>query len=391
MTKGGDKGGEEERDWDAEAAELESDGSFDSAADAFEQAYNFRFEDPSLAQQSFAIPSFPRRVEGSMRRTDDRRKRARQERSARKEEEKQAKMRELDQLKSLKRQAIAEKLRQLREASGSDNRIDGDAFDGLDLNEDFDPAKHDEMMRRQFGEDYYEQPGDDVKPEWDDEIDDILKETGPEEGSRKKSKKDKKKKKSDDDHIDMDADFEGEQEERKLSKKERKQLKKQEKKKKKRESEKGHSTDGAVSADEMDADAEPEAPVSEPDRKKRAKELMDEYYNLGYEDMIGDQPTRFKYTSVPKSDYGMSATEILLADDADLNKVVGLKRLQPYNQRSKPGNLGNRLKRFREDLAERYGGEDDPSKRPKKQRLGKKERQKLKAQQSQDGEGTQSK
>ena len=52
MTKGGDKGGEEERDWDAEAAELESDGSFDSAADAFEQAYNFRFEDPCLLYTS---------------------------------------------------------------------------------------------------------------------------------------------------------------------------------------------------------------------------------------------------------------------------------------------------------------------------------------------------
>lgn len=127
----------------------------------------------------------------------------------------------------------------------------------------------------------------------------------------------------------------------------------------------------------MDAD-KADAHVSEADRKQRARELMDEYYNLGYEDMIGDTPTRFKYASVPKDSYGLSAVEILLADDADLNNVVGLKQLQPYRRGPKrPTNLGKRLKRFREELDAREQPQDEE--RPKKKRLGKKERMKRKA------------
>ena len=341
------------RDWDAEAADLDSEASFDSAADAFEHAYNFRFEDPSLAQKSFAIESFPRHTADSMRRPDDRRKKARQDRAARKKEEKETKMRELDQLKSLKRQEIADKLKKLREVSGSDNRMDGGAFENIDFDADFDPAEHDRIMQQQFDDNYYSHEGDAVKPEWDDdiEIDDILAEEAKQE-----------KKPAED--------------ETKLSKKERKQLKKKEKKARAKAAA-GGGEDATVDADEMDAD-KADAHVSEADRKQRARELMDEYYNLGYEDMIGDTPTRFKYASVPKDSYGLSAVEILLADDADLNNVVGLKQLQPYRRGPKrPTNLGKRLKRFREELDAREQPQDEE--RPKKKRLGKKERMKRKA------------
>ena len=347
------------RDWDAEAAELDSEASFDSAADAFEHAYNFRFEDPSLAEQAFSVKSFPRHTEDSIRRPDDRRKVARRERAARKEEEKQTKMRELDQLKSLKRQEIADKLRVLREASGSDNRMDGDAFDGIDLDADFDPAEHDRVMQRQFNDDYYARTDEDGKPVWDDdvEIDDILAEHTEKPRKRKRSGA-----------VEMDADFE-QGADVKMSKKDKKAAKKAEKKaaKKARTHE---SEDAAVDVDDMDASvqhgADPES------RRQRAHELMDEYYGLGYEDMIGDMPTRFKYASVPKSDYGMSAGDILLADDADLNSVVGLKHLQPYRKGAPPKNIDKRLRQFHRDLDERYG------ERPKKKRPGKKERSKAK-------------
>ena len=113
----------------------------------------------------------------------------------------------------------------------------------------------------------------------------------------------------------------------------------------------------------------------EVDRQKEARELMDEYYNLGYEDMIGDTPTRFKYASVPKDTYGLSAVDILMADDADLNNVVGLKHMQPYRRGpTRPANLKKRLKRFRDDMDAR----EQPQEQPKKKRLGRKERQRLK-------------
>lgn len=356
------------RNWDAEAEDLDSEASFDSAAEAFEHAYNFRFEDPSLAQKSFAIESFPRHSEDSIRRPDDRRKKARHDRAARKKEEKDSKMRELNQLKALKRQEIAEKLKKLREVSGSDNRMDGHAFDGIDFDADFDPAEHDRLMQSQFDDEYYAME-DREKPRWDGdwEIDDII-------SSETKPEKKKKQKRASEEG--MDADFVDNQD-AKLSKKERKALKKKEKKAAKNKGKQEHEVD----ADDMDAD-KTESQITETDRKQKARDLMDEYYNLGYEDMIGDTPTRFKYASVPKDNYGLSAVEILLADDADLNNVVGLKHLQPYRRGpSKPSNLKKRLKRFREDLDAREQPVEQEE-RPKKKRLGKKERQKLKTQDS---------
>ena len=350
-----DQGKEAKRDWDAEAADLDSEASFDSAADAFEHAYNFRFEDPSLAQQNFAIQSFPRQATDTVRRSDDRRKEKRAERAERKKAEKEEKMRKLDQEKAKKRKSIAEMLKQLREASGSDNRMDDGAFENLDLDADFDPAAHDKMMQSQFGDAYYGEEGE--KPSIDlddDDFQEILDENEEPKKHRKVTGES------------MDADFEQGADAR-LSKEEKKRLKKKEKKaraKAEREPE---------PEIEMDAEA---PPVSETDRKAKARELMDEYYNLGYEDMIGDIPTRFKYASVPKEDYGLSAVEILMADDAELNNVVGLKQMQPYRRNaSKPANLGKRLKRFREDLDAKHEPEAEP---PKKKRLGKQQRQRLK-------------
>ncbi|WFD03866.1 Kinetochore protein Spc24 [Malassezia obtusa] len=365
------------RDWDAEAAELDSEASFDSAADAFEHAYNFRFEDPSLAQQNFAIQSFPRQATDSVRRSDDRRKIARQERAERKKQEKEEKKRKLDQIKSQKRKSIAEKLKQLRDVAGGDNQMDGGAFEGLDLEADFDPDEHDRLMQSQFGDDYY-QVEDRDKPRWDedDELQGILEEN--EDGSKKK-----RKSKKHDDNDTMDADFVEGEAEAKLSKKDRKRLKKQEKKARSKADQ--AQADQGVDADEMDAE-KTSGVETEQDRKAKARELMDEYYNLGYEDIVGDVPTRFKYASVPKENFGMSAVEILLADDAELNQVVGLKHIQPYRRNAaRPTNLNKKLKRFREQLQSKWDEEttnesEEPPK--KKKRLGKKERAKLKQQQA---------
>jgi hypothetical protein len=45
--------------------------------------------------------------------------------------------------------------------------------------------------------------------------------------------------------------------------------------------------------------------------------LLDEYYNLEFEDVIGGGQikTRFKYAKVPAADFGLTEDEILLLDD----------------------------------------------------------------------------
>jgi len=57
--------------------------------------------------------------------------------------------------------------------------------------------------------------------------------------------------------------------------------------------------------------------------------LLEEYYQLNYEDFAGGMPTRFKYRKVEPTSYGLTPVEILLADDKDLNSFVSLKKLAP--------------------------------------------------------------
>jgi hypothetical protein len=66
--------------------------------------------------------------------------------------------------------------------------------------------------------------------------------------------------------------------------------------------------------------------------KKYLDNLFEEYHNLDYEDVIGGGAvkTRFKYTSVPKEDFGLTEEEIFLLEDKQLNQLVSLKNYRPY-------------------------------------------------------------
>lgn len=67
----------------------------------------------------FQIKRYPRTMENSARKTDDRRKIKRQETKDRKKKEKEEKMKELKKLQELKRNEIEEKLEKLKEITGN--------------------------------------------------------------------------------------------------------------------------------------------------------------------------------------------------------------------------------------------------------------------------------
>lgn len=48
-------------------------------------------------------------------------------------------------------------------------------------------------------------------------------------------------------------------------------------------------------------------------------------------------PTRFKYTEVEPETYGLSATDILMLTDKELNAYVSLKKLAPYRSEGSGG------------------------------------------------------
>lgn len=67
---------------------------------------------------------------------------------------------------------------------------------------------------------------------------------------------------------------------------------------------------------------------------KAAKSMLDELYALDYEDIVAGIPCRFKYQPVEAQGFGLSAEDILDADDQDLNKIVGLKHLATYSKKA---------------------------------------------------------
>ena len=58
--------------------------------------------------------------------------------------------------------------------------------------------------------------------------------------------------------------------------------------------------------------------------------LLEEYYALDAEDVVGGVACRFRYRTVAPAQYGLGVEDVLTLSDKDLNQVVGLKRLAPY-------------------------------------------------------------
>uniref|UniRef100_A0A671YMA7 Protein KRI1 homolog n=1 Tax=Sparus aurata TaxID=8175 RepID=A0A671YMA7_SPAAU len=247
----------------------EEDGeTFLERQDDFERRYNFRFEEPDAQE----IKTYPRNIATSVRSKDDRRKRKREEVKERKTKEKEQKREQLKQLKNLKRTEIMEKLKTLQELTGNEQL----AFSHADLEGDFDPQQHEQLMQKFFGDEYYgEEEGE--KPQFDD--DDELEE-----------------------HWNWDT-WTGE------------------------EQEEGFETHSlkVFLFKQMDADYDPNQ-QTKMQKEKSFEQYLDEYYKLDYEDIIDDLPCRFRYRQVLPNDFGLSTDEILKADDKELNHWCSLKK-----------------------------------------------------------------
>ncbi|KAJ7647801.1 KRI1-like family C-terminal-domain-containing protein [Roridomyces roridus] len=350
----------EDEDADSEAGagavgddETDEEEVFDDIVDRFESSYNFRFEEPDGAE----IKSYPRNLPSLVRREDTTRKDARERRKQRKEAELEVRKEEVRRLKGLKMKEIRARLERAGVATGE---VESLKDLGIDLDAPWDPEAHDRQMAGlyelggQEGDDDGEKPTWDdegEKPTWDDDMDigDSIPEASTSKADKKKEKKKQKKKKG------------------------------------------GEEEDAGVDIDVMDADAVPEYdPDEEWDgteemRKRKVNEWMDEVYALDFNDLVGGMPTRFQYASVPSQNFGLSAVDILLAKDAELNEYMSVKKYAPYRADNRAGwdkGRGERLKDLKGKVRERvgeWGGEEADShgrEGPKKKRKGKKERMK---------------
>jgi len=256
-----------------------------------------------------------------MRRKDDSRKNKREEVKDRKIREKEKKRDELMQLKALKRKEILEKIEKLRKITGNDEL----AFKDEDLEDDFDPDKHDERMNQIFQQ-FDDAPleGDNEKPVFSDLDSDLEIENWDEYGEDDENP---------DENFDANDDL-GEETledqdipENETNDKEQMQKELIEASTSSRAGRKKSKKNKSKFAEFMEA----EKPAFDPKDEKKFDEYLDEYYNLDYEDIIGgDLPCRFKYRKVAANDLGLSTEEILSAPDRELNAWASLKKTCQY-------------------------------------------------------------
>lgn len=300
--------------------------SFLHKQDDFERHYNFRFEEPDAGK----IKTYPRTIATSVRSKDDSRKKKRGEVKERKKKEKEQKQQQLKELKNLKRAEIIDKLKKLQELTGNEKL----AFNDVDLEGDFNPQQHDQLMQKFFGDEYYGE-NEEEKPQFDDD-DDLAenwnwdKWVGNEENEDDYEDKeghageeDYEPNCEDPDFI-MDADYDPSQQP--VCKKKRKKERQEKKKKTKEDAplmgkkrKKSHFAE-IISKNK---------PVFDP-KEKSFEQYLDEYYKLDYEDVIDDLPCRFRYREVVQNDFGLTTDEILKADESELNRWCSLRKTCMY-------------------------------------------------------------
>jgi protein KRI1 len=273
-----------------------------------QEEYELRFQ----GNPGDRVLGHARKVEGSVRKKTNTRKEQRKSKEERMAIAQKEREEELKHLKNVKKQEIQEKVKKIMKTAGIDDD-DIIPLSAAELEEEFDPEEYDRMMKKAFDEKYYN--AEDADPEFCSDDEDMEKpdfekedellglpkgwddESGSDGGflaAREKALKEKIENTSDDDDDLMEEENEKEEIPEEGSSRKRKRK------------------------------------VALLEKARQA--MMDEYYKLDFEDTIGDLKTRFKYTKTKPSKFGISAPEILLMDDKELNQYISLKKLAPYQE-----------------------------------------------------------
>ncbi|GBF63901.1 ribosome biogenesis protein [Trichophyton mentagrophytes] len=325
---------------------LESDDDEeDKKAEQFEEAYNLRFEDPNKLNEVIRTHARDTTNKYSVRREEvSGRKRQRELERQRKEEEKKQREEERARLRKLKIEELEEKLAKIKKAAGVKSSDFADEDWSRFLDEGWDDEKWEKEMKRRFGDEYYaaneeeDESGDEEeggsskkrrlkKPKWDDDIDigDLVPDFDEEL----------------DVDIDMDDEDEGEdaegenQSEGKKSKKQMLQEKKEKQKEAKRE-------------------------------RRKIEALADKSLELEPSLLPGSSKKfggTFRYRESSPVSFGLTARDILMADDAQLNQYAGLKKLASFRDAEKKKRDNKRLgkkARLREWRKQTFGTEEPP-------------------------------
>jgi len=328
---------------------FESDESDeDHRAEQFENAYNMRFEDPQHANEKLLSHSREVAAKYSVRREDPKgRRKHREDQKTQQEAEKGQREEERARYRNLKIEEAQVKLNKFKDAAGLRREVVPVEEWSSFLDDGWDDEKWDQEMAKRFGDAYYAErdtAGSDVdliedtslsrkrktakKPTWDDDIDvgDIIPDFEETDGAVPN------------DFVlsDMEDDRIEEADQQNRPKK---------------KSKKSIEDDRATQKKQARRD------------RRKIEELVDQSLFTELPSTSSKQPSRFQYRETSPSAFGLSAHEILMADDAALNQLVGLKKLASFREQEKKNRdkkkLGKkaRLRQWRKDT---FGDENGP-------------------------------
>ena len=325
-------------------------------ADQFEEAYNLRFEDPSATNETLVSHARDAAAKYSVRReAKSGRKRARENEKAKREAERQNREEEKARLRKLKIAEAEEKIEKIKEAAGL-RRHDLDMHEwSRFLEEGWDDEQWEKEMQKRFGDTYYAEQdvADDeksiakvhkkvAKPRWKDDIaiDDLVPSFGQDELSRKP-------------HLALsDADSEADT----------------------TNGLETHENESGEAAFDATATSRKQRLQEKGERQKRVRkerrqveQLVDK--RMEVDDKLADMGSKhagfFRYRQTSPIAYGLTAQDILMASDSQLNQYAGLKKLAAFRDSTKKAKDRKRLgkkARLRQWRKETFGNEHGSSK-----------------------------
>lgn len=339
---------------------FESDDEEDEErAEAFEEAYNMRFENPQTANEKLMSHARDAAARYSVRKeATNSRKKARDADRAKREMEKLEREEEKARLRKLQVAEAEDKVRKIKQAAGLRGRdLKEEDWSAL-LNEGWDDARWEQEMEKRFGEDYYadRDSGEETqeggrrkhklkKPKWDDDIDinDLIPDFEANEESAMPPFSI-----SDEDVSSFTAEGQDQNVEKDES----------------------NSTGKIKAKKKRNADAKREREEQKRESRKERRvieKIIDE--KLKVEDTIagvGSKKTgHFRYRETSPLTFGMTARDILMASDSQLNQYAGLKKMAAFRDSDKKKKDKKRLgkkARLREWRKETFGSEQEPQK-----------------------------
>jgi protein KRI1 len=320
--------------------ELESDDDEEEdRADAFEAAYNLRFEDPEKSNEKLLSHARDAAAKYSVRREEKSgRKSQREKERQKKEEEKKKRETDRARLKKLRMEQMEGKIEKIRDAAGLSGKTVDIGEWATVLEEDWDDSRFDAEMRKRFGEDYYQGGGID----------------GSDDGSTSHSRRKKPKKPTWDDDIDIKdlvPDFEeGDEPNLAALSDDDDQI-----------MEDANGVDSSQHKVKKSVRADAKATARRDRRLIEA--LVDQSLPLETAASSSKSFTPFRYRETTPTDFGLTALDILAADDAQLNEFVGLKKLAAWrdaDRKKKDKKKLGKKARLRQWRRETFGTEEGP-------------------------------